>query len=375
MRRLLIFETSVKSAEQETIGYPGRVWLYLLPMPPRRQSSGPSSLSPNLLDGLLRLVGLFFADSGAGGRQKAASFSFGVIVLCVVFTGGWYLFQPTERKHEIGHLVANYSQQHKRIKVTEVLWDIWTLYFSRPFVSTSVQAGQGSVFAGEPVRTSFPHNLRVLHNIAYTVGYCDDLADPAWVCYRVFDLQKHVAPPKRPEGFFMDTRTSARVEPGDYTSSGYDRGHMAPNFAIGTRYGAQAQEETFLMSNVCPQRHRLNAGLWKDMELRIADNYTGRFGQVWVIDGPVFGPEDRLRRLRNKVPVPEAFYMVIIQQHEGGVRAEGIVIDQEAPSGGSLDNYAVSIADIEHRTGLNFFPKLEAGAQKQLEAQTAGSLW
>ena len=108
-------------------------------------------------------------------------------------------------------------------------------------------------------------------------------------------MDGHKRPPKRPEGFFTDPRTAARVESADYSESGYDRGHMAPNYAIGTRYGAAAQEETFKMSNVCPQRHRLNAGLWKDLETKIADNYTGRYGQVWVIDGPVFGPEDRLR--------------------------------------------------------------------------------
>ena len=344
-------------------------------MPPRRQSPLDSS-SPNLLNGLLSLIGLFYADDGPGGKQKAAVVSGGVIAIGLGLTFVWFLFQPGARKHDIERLVGNYySHPHKQIKVTEVLWDIWTLYITRPFVSTSVEAGQESSFAGEPVRTSFPHDLRVLHNMAYTVGYCDDLDDPAWVCYRVFDLPDHVAPPRRPEGFFVDPRTAARVEPGDYTGSGYDRGHMAPNYAIGTRYGKQAQEETFFMSNVCPQRHRLNAGLWKDMETRIVDNYTGRFGQVWVIDGPVFGPEDRLRRLRDKVPVPEAFYMIVIQQHEGGVRAEGIIIDQEAPSNGSLDNYAATVGEIEHRTGLNFFPKLEPQAQTQLETQPASTLW
>ena len=344
-------------------------------MPPRRQPpSDPSS--PNLLNTLLWVIGLFFADSGPAGRQMAAVFGGGVIALSLFLTFGWYLFQPQTRKQEVGHLVANYySQPHKRIKITEVLWDIWTQYVARPFVPTNVAAGEGSVFAGEPERTNFPHELRVLHNSAYTVGYCDDLDDPAWVCYRVFDLPNRVIPPKRPEGFFVDTRTAARVEPGDYTSSGYDRGHMAPNYAIGTRYGAQAQEETFFMSNVCPQRHRLNAGLWKDMETRIVDNYTGRYGEVWVIDGPVFGPEDRMVRLRGRVPVPEAFYMIVIQHHEGGVRAEGIIIDQEAPASGSLDNYVVSIGDIEHRTGLKFFPKLEAPSQAQLESQAPASLW
>lgn len=165
------------------------------------------------------------------------------------------------------------------------------------------------------------------------------------------------------------------MESSDYSESGYDRGHMAPNYAIGTRYGAAAQEETFKMSNVCPQRHRLNAGLWKDLETKIADNYTGRYGQVWVIDGPVFGPEDRLERLRGRAAVPPEFYMIVVQQHEDGVRAEGFIIDQEAPASGSLDPYLTSIGEIEHRTGLNFFPKLEKQAQAQLEDQRPSSVW
>ena len=340
-------------------------------MPPRRQDS---SSGVNPIDLAVQLIGVVFGG-GSGGARKAASLSFGLIVLCVVATFGWFLFQPGERKREVERLVVNCQDQHRHIRVTEVLWDIWTLYFSRPFVSTNLHPGEEILFAGEPVRTSFPHPLRTLYNQAYTVGYCDELCDPAWVCYRVFDLQKHVTPPKRPEGFFVDPRTAARVEPGDYTSSGYDRGHMAPNYAIGTHFGVQAQEETFFMSNVCPQRHRLNAGLWKDLETKIADNYTGRYGQVWVIDGPVFGPEDRLLRLKNKVPVPVAFYMIIIQHHEDGVRAEAFVIDQEAPAHGSLDSYITSIGDIEHKTGLNFFPKLEKRAQTQLEEQMSSSTW
>ena len=340
-------------------------------MPPRRPPNSPGF---NPLDLVLQLIAAFFAD-GPGGAQKAAAVSCGFLALCGVILFGLFLFQPADRKKQIAQLVANSQQAHKHIKTTEVLWDIWTLYFSRPFVSTHVHPGESIVFAGEPERTSFPHELRTLHNDAYTVGYCDDLDDPAWVCYRVFDLPNRVVPPKRPEGFFVDGRTAARVEPGDYTGSGYDRGHMAPNYAIGTRFGAEAQEQTFFMSNVCPQRHRLNAGLWKDLETKIVDNYTGRYGQVWVIDGPVFGPEDRLLRLRNKVPVPNAFYMIIVQQHEGGVRAEAFIIDQEAPAEGSLDSYLTSVADIEHQTGLSFFPQMERQAQAQLEAQKSPSVW
>ncbi len=56
----------------------------------------------------------------------------------------------------------------------------------------------------------------------------------------------------------MDTLTIAKVTHNDYTHSGYDRGHMAPNYAIATRYGQEAQKETFLMSNIVPQLGNLN---------------------------------------------------------------------------------------------------------------------
>ena len=340
-------------------------------MPPRRSNR---ELQGNPLDILISLIRLFFGGRG-GGRQRGALFSAAVVAAAVMFTGGWYLFQSGERKAEVRRLIANSQEGRKHIKVTQVIWDIWTLYFSRPFVRTRVEPGQGSLLLGEPQRTSFPHAVRTLYNAAYTVGYCDDLGNPVWVGYRVFDMNGHVTPPKRPEGFSLDPRTSARIESAFYSESGYDRGHMAPNYAIGTRYGVAAQEETFKMSNVCPQRHRLNAGLWKDLEARIADNYTGRYGQVWVLDGPVFGPEDRLQRLRGRVAVPPQFYMIVLQQHEGGVRAQAFILDQEAPSSGSLDPYLTTVAEVEHRTGLSFFPKLDAKAQKQLEGQKSSSVW
>lgn len=346
-------------------------------MPRPRRSSSPRN-NPDPLTLIFQILNALFVRGGGGRRGGPAALAVVVApVVLAVLTFGWYLFQPRERKEEVQQLVGNYSQQHKHIRLTEVLWDIWTLYFSRSFVHTTTPpAGAGDmVYGGEPQRGAFPHSVRSLYNSGYVVGYCDVLENPVWAAYRVFDLQQPPRLARRPESFVVDTRTAVRVEPGDYTGSGYDRGHMAPNYAIGTRYGWQAQEETFFMSNVCPQRHRLNAGLWKELELRVADNYTGRFGQVWVLAGPIFGPEDRLRRIGGNVPVPEAFYMIVVQQHEGGVRVLPIVVDQEAPASGELNRYLTTVAEIERRTGLNFFPKLDKSAQAKLETIRPGSVW
>jgi endonuclease G len=54
-----------------------------------------------------------------------------------------------------------------------------------------------------------------------------------------------------------------KVRPSDYTGSGYDRGHIAPN-ADRTRNEAD-NSSTFLMTNMMPQVPELNRGVWGDL--------------------------------------------------------------------------------------------------------------
>jgi endonuclease G len=126
----------------------------------------------------------------------------------------------------------------------------------------------------------------VLANTGFTVGYSDGREDPLWVCYEVFAVANPVAH-DRPSRFSVDLRTVARVSHDDYTNSGYDRGHMAPNATIDYCYGRQAQLETFLMSNICLQTSNLNRGIWATLEDSERD-WANKCGEIWVITGPVF---------------------------------------------------------------------------------------
>jgi endonuclease G len=127
------------------------------------------------------------------------------------------------------------------------------------------------------------------------------------------------------------------------------------------------------MSNITPQKHGLNSGLWKQLEQRIARNYPGRFGEVWVLAGPVFGA--RPEKLRRRVAIPEAFYMIIVDESEGRVRALAVLFPQEPPEKASLGDYITSVDEIERRTGLDFLADLPDPAEGVLEAQTAGRVW
>ncbi len=304
------------------------------------------------------------------GKFKAVVW-FNLILLGLM--GGWFVVQPPVRRAEVAKLVENYFEKNKRIELLDVALDIYRLYYSADFVQAIAAGDRTHVYAGAPRSAGFPNAIRVLKNTGYTAGYCEVLENPVWVAYRMFDVARLEPPAPRPETFETDRRTIARVAASAYTNSGYDRGHLAPNYAIATRYGEAAQRETFLMSNIVPQRHALNAGVWKGLELKIATSYPGRFGEVWVLAGPVFGA--RPGRLPNGTAVPEAFFMMVVDESDGRVRTQAFVFPQETPANADPEQFLVTIDEVERRTGLDLFPELEEAAEALLESKRSQSVW
>ena len=289
--------------------------------------------------------------------------------------GGWFVFQPEPRQREVRRLVENAFEPPKRVTALDVAWDLWQLYSADSATGRVAPGDKAIVYGGAPrpgPGANAP-SFRVLTNQGYAVGYSDALGNPVWAAYHVRDLPRLPTPAARPDKFETDRRTAARVAPGDYAASGYDRGHLAPNYAIATRYGAAAQRETFLMSNITPQLHSLNAGLWQELEQKIATSYPARYAQVWVIAGPVFGAAPK--KLRGGAAVPEAFFLIVIDENEGKLRTLAFIVPQEAPPDADPERYLTRIDDIERRTGLDFLSDLDDAAEEQVEARRATRVW
>jgi endonuclease G len=312
------------------------------------------------------------AKRGAGRARKIkAVFWLNVILLTVM--GGWFVMQPPARRSEVAKLVENYFEKNKRIELLDVARDIYRLYYSADFVRAVAPGDRTHVYGGAPQVVDTTRAVRLLTNTGYVTGYLETFENPGWVAYRVRDLDRWAPASPRPENFEIDSRTAARVPPSAYTNSGYDRGHLAPNYAIATRYGEKAQRETFLMSNIVPQRHALNAGLWKEMEMKIATSYPGRFEEVWVFAGPVFGA--RPARLPNGTAVPEAFFMMVIDESDGRIRVQALLFPQETSAGADLALFLTSVDEVERRTGYDFFTEIDDSAEATLEAKRAESAW
>ncbi len=307
--------------------------------------------------------------------RGAAKWLFLLNLALAALLGGWYLLQPDTRQREVRRLVENALERDKRVSAFDVAWDLWQLYYAGSGTGGVAPGDKSIVYGGapRPAGHAIGGGLRVLANRAYVVGYSEVQANPLWAAYRVGDVPRIGTPPERPDKFEVDRRTAARVSADAYSGSGYDRGHLAPNYAIATRYGVAAQRETFLMSNIVPQRHALNAGLWRELELKIATSYPARYGEVWVLTGPVFGPNPRT--LRGGVAVPEAFFKIIVDEHEGKLRTLAFIVPQEVPAGADEQGFLTTIGEIQRRTGLDFLSELDDAAERQVEQQQAERVW
>ena len=230
--------------------------------------------------------------------------------------------------------------------------------FSLPKIS------KGHAFAGLPLDTGRSRGLTLLVNRAYSVGYEEARRNPAWSAYR---LPAEVLPQRfpRPTRFRVDTRTRAAVRHDDYTGSGYDRGHLTPNYAIATRFGSIAQEETFLMSNVIPQAADLNQGPWRALEATLADRTAPAAKEIWVVVGPVYSGSTS--RLSSGSVIPTGCFMVIADETPTGPRFQAFLAPQAASRRADFRTFLVSVQAVERASGLNFHHELPDDLEVALE--------
>lgn len=224
------------------------------------------------------------------------------------------------------------------------------------------------VFAGIP--SSKEHFTRIFRNDAYMVGYSDSKNNPLWVVYKLTSPDKNAPHLKRPENFKSDWRNFGLVTHEDYTHSGYDRGHMAPNHAIALLYGKEAQRQTFLMTNITPQKSILNQNLWQFLEEIELYKFTNNAKELWVFTGPLFDRKIKYLKKTSPIEIPDAFYKIYIKiEQSGHIKTLSFIIPQTVKSNEKLETYIVSIDEVEKQSGFDFLKELDAQLEESVEAK------
>lgn len=157
------------------------------------------------------------------------------------------------------------------------------------------------------VDTNLPKGTpsQILNRIGYTTSYNFNTKCPNWVAWHL--TADHTdGPIKRMSNFYEEESVaSPRATLEDYRDSGWSRGHMCP--AGDNKWSETAMYESFSLVNVCPQNASLNSGLWNRIEMDCR-KWAQKYGDVYIVCGPLFYSKEHETIGANKVVVPEAFF-------------------------------------------------------------------
>ena len=213
---------------------------------------------------------------------------------------------------------------------------------------------------------------QIIRHEGYTVSYNSDYRVANWVAYELTSTEAKSKKNDRSNKVVRDPQVNgASAENGDYTRTVYDRGHLAP--AGDMKWSAKAMRESFYLSNICPQKPKLNRGIWKDLEeqcrLWALDN-----GSLLIVTGPVI-TGDMKRLGKNRVAIPKAFYKVLCYHTEKGYKGIGFLFENRDYKDNSLKSIAIPIDSVEKATGIDFFPSIPDDQENEMEAAVDWSRW
>lgn len=204
----------------------------------------------------------------------------------------------------------------------------------------------------------------------FTLSYNKDNRTPNYVVWELLGTETGGSV-SRTDNFWADDDIDGCTKHSDYTRSGFDRGHMCP--AADQKWSEEAMNDCFVMANMCPQLHELNAGAWEELEKK-ERTWAKRDSAVMIIAGPIYTEDDNKYIESSKVRVPGAFFKVLLAPYLDEPRGIAFVYPHmNCP--GNMQDYATSIDEVEKITGFDFFSELPDEIEGKVEATYSFTDW
>lgn len=168
-----------------------------------------------------------------------------------------------------------------------------------------------------------------------------------------------------------DLPESQAVTTDDYKRSGMDRGHMCP--AGDNRWHWKAMQESFYMTNICPQNHNLNRGDWKELE-EACRLWAKKKGKSMLSAALSSTAKSTALSEKTQDHRTRSIFKVILCTNSNPPKAIGFIY-KNTSGNHPLDTYVNSVDEVERITGIDFFPALPDNVEKQVEAAYNLDLW
>lgn len=133
-----------------------------------------------------------------------------------------------------------------------------------------------------------------------------------------------------------------------------------------------AHDETFLTSNISPQKHDFNSGIWNTLEQKVR-YWASKYNGVYVVTGGVLNGNMKTIGV-ERVAVPNQFFKILIDNNNGKTKMIAFLMSHQN-SDKPLYDFVVSVDEVEALTGIDFFPELEDAIENKLEASSSFKDW
>lgn len=218
------------------------------------------------------------------------------------------------------------------------------------------QSFYGGVYP-EFINTKLDKKTQALCMDGFAVMYSGVSRTPLWSAEHLDRRRLQQAKTiDREDSFHEESRLpkSMRASLSDYSGSGYDRGHLAPNANMATR---SQQYDSFSLANIAPQSPRNNRYIWRNIES--ATRYlTQQYGEVYTITGVAFTGK-KTKQLAERVLVPSHFFKAVYipATNQAGV--------YYAPNDESERIEVISLDELTAKVGIDVLPVLDRQTKAQ----------
>jgi endonuclease G len=211
---------------------------------------------------------------------------------------------------------------------------------------------------------------QIVKHAFYTLSYNEKAEQAEWVAY---ELKKDYLKNNYYKRPFFNEDPKVKTGSADwrnYKKSGYDKGHLCPAGDMG--FDMSAYNDTFFTSNISPQVHEFNGGVWNRLEQKVR-YWAAIYDGVFVVTGGIL--DQKIGTIGDEtVVVPKYFYKVLLDTSNGKYKMIAFLIPNER-SDRPLYDFVVSVDSIEKMTGVDFFPKLEDKIENSLEKRKDYKAW
>ena len=237
------------------------------------------------------------------------------------------------------------------------------------------------------------------YGITYSLEWDNAKIANRWTCYELHEGNT-LSAADRHDDFKADPEVAVPSTLNDYKNSGFSRGHLCPS--ADRQCSVEQNKQTFFLTNMQPQWQKHNGGLWNNLETLVRnyatnDTYSNAHcdtlyvvkaatisDKVTIDNEEVDGIYPDIRcgaegTRDHELLVPKYFYMALLHYNKAADTYHAIAfwtLHQDAnDSNKNYGDYAITIDELERRTGIDFFCNLPDDVENVIEAEADLNFW